>query len=208
MRAFIFILLLVQTLAAQAAVYTYVDAEGNRVFTDKPPRNSQAKPVDIAPTNTMHSGPRTIKLSPSTPVPAPNTALPTAAPTVASYEMLRILIPEPDATVRSNAGDLIVTATSEPDLMPGHFFRLVLDGQPVAEPSRSPVFSLQNIDRGTHQIAVEIITEGGVVIERTPNQPFHLQRTSLAQRRAINPCQEEDWGVRPECPAEDKPEDD
>ena len=32
-----------------AQVYTYVDADGNRVFTDQPHRN--AKKVDIAPTN-------------------------------------------------------------------------------------------------------------------------------------------------------------
>ncbi|HLD66826.1 MAG TPA: penicillin-binding protein, partial [Pseudomonas sp.] len=35
--------------------------------------------------------------------------------------------------------------------------------------------------------------------------PFHVQRISLAQKRQINPCKRADYGVRPECPIEDKP---
>ncbi len=55
------------------------------------------------------------------------------------YDLLRILVPEPDATIRSNAGDIIVSVTNEPGLQPGHRYRLLLDGQPTAEPGPSPV---------------------------------------------------------------------
>lgn len=181
---------------AQAQIYTYVDAEGNRVFTDQPHKN--AKRVDITPTNNMSSTPRTrdVKASPVQPKPK----------AMFRYQLLRILAPEPDAALRSMEGNLIVTVTNEPALQEGHRYVLLLDNQPVAAPGRSPVFTLSNIDRGTHQLSVEIYDELGRLVEKTANQPFHVQRISLNQKRLAKPCQSADYGVRPECPLKDKPQ--
>ena len=187
--------LLLLSLPTVAQVYTYIDAEGNRVFTDKP-RQGNAEAVQLAPSNSMPA-PEAIN-RPATTEPATKPAL--------TYQMLRILIPQPDATVRSNAGSLIVTATSEPALHAGHSYRLLLDGEAVGEPGRSPVFPLENLDRGTHKLAVEIIDANGLIVERTPSQPVHMHRISLAQKRRVNPCKKDDYGVRPECPLKDKPE--
>ena len=123
----------------------------------------------------------------------------------ASLQQTAASMEEMSATVRSNAGSLIVTATSEPALHAGHSYRLLLDGEAVGEPGRSPVFPLENIDRGTHKLAVEIVDANGLIVERTPAQPFHMLRTSLAQKRRVNPCKKDDYGVRPECPLKDKP---
>lgn len=189
-------LLLLTCLPAMADVYTYIDANGNRVFTDQPRKN--AKRVDIAPSNSMTGTPpsRTVKASPRPPAVRP----------VFHYQLLRVLTPEPDAALSIPSGDLIVTVTSEPALQPGHRYRLLLDGQVIGEPGRSPVFALHNLDRGTHQVSVEIFDELGRVLEKTPNQPFHLQRVTLAQKRATHPCQPKEYGIRPECPLKDKPE--
>jgi hypothetical protein len=70
------------------------------------------------------------------------------------------------------------------------------------------VFSLQHIDRGTHQLVAEIIDSAGLIVERTPAQPFHMHRMTLAQKRKINPCKKDDYGVRLECPLKDKPKED
>src|SRR5471030_2745981 len=84
---------------ATADVYTYVDAQGNRVFTDQP-RPGNAKRVPLATSNRMSANPTG------------------AAPLVAAtkpeekplfhYDMLRVLVPEPDATLRSNAATATV----------------------------------------------------------------------------------------------------
>jgi len=187
--------LLLVALPAAAEVYTYVDESGNRVFTDQPRSGSDAKRVELAPSNAMSAGPVAIRAEPPA---APAMAVP-------HYSLLRILVPEPDATIRDGDGNLIVTVTSEPNLLPGHNYRLYLDGKLVGAPTRSPVFPLATLDRGTHQLSVEIIDAGNVVLERTPSQPFHVQRPSLAQKRNVRPCLEADWGVRPECPLKDKP---
>jgi hypothetical protein len=192
----LFCLLVMLAAAARADVYTYVDAEGNRVFTDQPHKN--AKRVQIPPSNSTSGAPpkRTVQRTPPKAKASP----------MFRYDLLRILVPEPDATVRSTQGQLIVTVTSDPALQQGHSYRLLIDGQPWAQAGRSPVFPLENIDRGTHQLAVEILDESGRVLEKTPNQPFHMLRISLAQKRLTNPCKTAEYGVRPECPLKDKPE--
>jgi hypothetical protein len=196
MRSALLWLLLLIALPTTADVYTYIDAEGNRVFTDQPHKN--AKRVDIPPSNSTTGAPpkSTVQQRPAKP----------KAKAMFHYDLLRILVPEPDATVRSNNGDLIVSVTSDPALQPGHGYRLLVDGKPYADAGRSPVFPLSNVDRGTHQLSVEIVDEAGRVLERTPNQPFHMLRISLAQKRLARPCQTDDYGVRPECPLSDKPE--
>ena len=195
MRVLLLCLLFI-TPVASAQVYTYIDAEGNRVFTDKP-RSSNAERVMLAPSNNVElSQPApTVRMAP-----APAVSKPTV-----HYQVLRILVPEPDASIHNGSGEMIVTLSSEPGLLPGHNYRLLLNGQQQGESSRSPVFSLQHIDRGTHQLAAEIIDSAGLIVERTPAQPFHMHRMSLTQKRKINPCKKEEYGVRPECPLKDKP---
>ncbi|MGA4532152.1 DUF4124 domain-containing protein [Ectopseudomonas chengduensis] len=195
MRTLLLCLLFV-TQAASAQVYTYIDAEGNRVFTDKP-RSSNAERVMLAPSNSaqMSQPQPTVRMAPPPAV---------SKPTV-HYQLLRILVPEPDASIHNGSGDMIVTLNSEPGLLPGHSYRLLLNGEPQGETSRSPVFSLQHVDRGTHQLVAEIIDSAGLIVERTPAQPFHMHRMTLAQKRKINPCKKDEYGVRPECPLKDKP---
>ncbi|MDN6856409.1 DUF4124 domain-containing protein [Pseudomonas sp. CAN2814] len=170
------LLSLVVCLPASAEVYTYIDKDGNRVFTDQPPRGNAQK-LDMTPRNDPQKS-HGVHMPP--PLYAPATPpLPAGPP---AYQLLRIIVPEPDTTVRANDGALIVSVTSEPALQPGHLYRLLLDGKPVGQPGRSPVFPLNNIDRGTHQLSVEIIDTLGRTLEQTPNQPFHMFRVSVAEQ--------------------------
>ncbi|NUT75094.1 DUF4124 domain-containing protein [Pseudomonas sp. C1C7] len=194
MKAWLLIACLL-ALPVSAEVFTYVDAQGNRVFTDQP-KPGNAKRVPLGTGNRMPAP----DIAPS----LATTSKPAEKPQL-RYDMLRILVPEPDATVRSTAGEIIVSVTSEPGLQKGHRYRLLLDGQPTAEPGLSPVFPLTNVDRGTHQLSVEILDEQDRIVERTANQPMHMLRMSLAQKRKAKPCTLEDFGQRPECPIAEKP---
>lgn len=185
--------LLLIALPAAAEVYTYIDAQGNRAFTDQP-QPGNAKRVQLTPGNRMSANP-----TPAAP------AKKAQDKPLFHYQMLRVLVPDPDATIRNTQGELIVSVTSEPGLQRGHRYRLLLDGQPTADPGPSPVFALSNIDRGSHHLAVEILDEQGRMVERTPSQPFHMLRVSLAQKRQVKPCTPADYGQRPECPLADKP---
>jgi hypothetical protein len=194
-RSFLLLCLLLIALPAAADVYTYVDSQGNRVFTDQA-HPGNARRVEIPPSN-VSAQPRkhAVQKAHAPAKPAP----------IFRYQLLRILVPEPDATVRSMTGELIVSVSNDPTLQNGHTYRLLVDGQPYGQAGRSPVFPLINIDRGTHQLAVEILDETDRIVERTPNQPFHMLRITLAQKRLAQPCKEADYGVRPECALADKP---
>ena len=99
MKAWLLIgLLLAQP--ASAEVFTYIDAQGNRVFTDQP-KPGDAKRVPLATSNRMSS----------TASVAAHTARKAEYSPLFHYDMLRILVPEPDATVRSTAGEIIVSIT-------------------------------------------------------------------------------------------------
>jgi len=199
-RTLLSLLLLSSSSLGFAAIYTYLDENGERVFTDNPPQGQPAEQVKIAPTNKLPAVP-VVKVLKAPPMPQEQ-----AASVAPAYQVLRILTPEPDATIRANDRQLIVTVSSEPALAQGHLFRVILNGKPATEASRSPVFPLHDIDRGTHQLAVEIINQQGKIMERTPAQPFHLRQTTLSDKRRVRPCTDDDYGVRPECPLHDKPE--
>lgn len=187
-------LLLVLSLPAAGQIYSYIDEQGNRVFTDRPAGRA-VEQVQSRPTNSMPAMPVT--------APAPSRNKADAEP-AAFYRQLNILQPEPDATIRDNAGSLVVSVSSEPALQPGHQYRLLLDGSPITD-SDSATVALEYVDRGTHQLTVEIIDSQGKALLHSAPQAFHMMRTSLAQRRMVRPCQKGDYGVRPECPLKDKP---
>lgn len=181
---------------AWAQVYTYIDANGNRVYTDQPRRG--AKPVEIAPTNSIKTTPAPVK---------PSVKQRAAPVRVMHYDMLRVLAPAPDGTVTHAGGEVVVTVASDPALLPEDSFQLLLDDQAAAT-SNSPVIMLQNVERGAHRLAVRIVNAQGTVIEQTAAQVFNMQRVSLIQKRRTRPCKEQDYGVRPECPLSLKPPDD
>lgn len=190
--------LLACALPAAAEIYSYTDEQGNRVFTDRPGGRAveQVKP---RPTNSMPAAEPRDMLAPA----------PTAAPATKSatnrYTQLEILTPLPDATIRDNAGGLQVSVGSTPQLLPGHAYRLLLDGSDTGLSGSNPQFALENVDRGSHQLSVQVVDQSGALVQSSPPSTFHMMRTSLAQRRMVRPCKKDDYGVRPECPLKDKP---
>lgn len=187
-------LLLALAFPAAGQIYSYIDEQGNRAFTDRPAGRA-VEQVKSSPTNSMPAMPIV--------VPAPSRNKADAEP-AAFYRQLNILQPDPDATIRDNAGSLVVSVSSEPALQPGHQYQLLLDGNPLTA-SDSAILALEYVDRGSHQLTVEIIDSQGKTLLHSAAQTFHMMRTSLAQRRMVRPCQKPDYGVRPECPLKDKP---
>ncbi|MBA1276401.1 DUF4124 domain-containing protein [Stutzerimonas stutzeri] len=190
----LFGLLSLLALPVSAGIYTYIDEQGNRVFTDRPGGRA-AESVDSISINSMPAQPAA---PPATPDKAPRE-------NKFTYRLLEIVQPEHDTTLRNNAGELSVSVTSDPALQPGHLYRLLLDGSLIAPATSEPTFALRNIDRGSHQLIVEVVDDNGQTLQSSPPRTFHLLRTSLAQRRMVNPCKKADYGVRPECPLKDKP---
>ena len=171
---------LVMSLAA-SKIYRTVDEDGNVVFTDVPPLNDHAaKTVVLDSFNSYESKGATTLRSPDGRelwIVEDETAE-DGQPIFANYQFLGITSPTNDATVRDNAGNLLIAAKVSPALQPGHSLRLLLDGTPK-QTSRNPDFYLSNVDRGTHELSVEVLDETGTVLITSPASVVHVQRYHL-----------------------------
>jgi hypothetical protein len=167
--------LLILTMAgsADARIYKTVDENGNIVFTDIPPREEEpAEQIVIEQPNSFDIeeaiGPReewiveAEDLAPEEPAPF-------------AYTSLTIASPEHDQAVRENAGNISIVAVPSPALRPGDTVRLLIDGQPILEGNQTR-FDLENVDRGTHVVATEIVDDSGNVLIRSDDITFHMLR--------------------------------
>lgn len=89
-----------------------------------------------------------------------------------------IISPEDDTALRSNNGTIDIHVTTEPVKKNSHKFQLFLDGQALGSPQISPTISAQNIDRGTHQVQVQLLDEDGNILALTQIVTVHLQRAT------------------------------
>ena len=178
MRPLLACLLIALSLPASAQIYSYTDANGNRVFTNEPPQGSAAETVKLNPTNTI-SGPST---PPSSPTPGDNSK---SAP----FSALQITGLPSDEAMRSNNGTFTVGVSSTPALSASQQVQLILDGQAYGQPSSNPPLQLTEIPRGDHTLAVQVLS-GGKPIQQSDAVTFTVQRVntqSPAQRPKPTP---------------------
>lgn len=174
MRSLLVCLLLTLALPASAQIYKYIDANGNTVFTNQPPRGVEADEVKLPPANTVN-----ISL-PEQPAPLDDDRQTESS---SPYRSLSIGGIPDDEALRANNGTFTVTVQLDPPLFQGHRVRFLLDGIPQAPASRSTSLQLNNVDRGTHRLEVEVLDNEQVVQQAL--KTFTVQRihTSSPARR-------------------------
>ncbi|UYZ85115.1 DUF4124 domain-containing protein [Entomomonas sp. E2T0] len=219
MKKLSFIALLLTCVSLNAQVYSYVDSNGNTIYTDNPPENQETRDLDIKITPSVNktektldeSDLKTVRLSPTTPINIPNASngdsnAPFKIISI-NYQSLTIITPKHEATIINSDGQLMVTIESSPKLSSDHKYRIVIDGKTVSE-STSPTFSINNLERGEHKLIAEIIDSNKSVVKKSKEQVFYIRQTTLADKRRVRPCKFKDYGVRPECPLKDRPKPD
>lgn len=163
---------------AQAQIYSWTDADGNRVFSDKP--HPGAETIQLGPTNTVE------------PPPAPAVRESSRSQSEgndrqsAPYRRMSITSPGNDEAIRSNEGDLTVRVAFDPPLSSSHLLRADVSGElssqgiPGTGQAETSI-TLSNMDRGTHQISAVVVNARGEELQRSSPITVHLQRTSLLQ---------------------------
>lgn len=164
-----------------AAVYTWTDANGNKVFSDQP--HPDGKSVELGPVNTIEPPPVS---SSSTNRSASGGRDSQQQPQQSNYQRLAITSPANDEPVRANDGQLTLTVETDPPLQNNHLLRAEVDGAPVSvavpgNGATSHQLMLNNVDRGSHSISAVIIDARGQVLQRSSPLEIHVQRTSLNQ---------------------------
>jgi len=221
-------ILLLACATVNAQVYSYVDKNGNTIYTDSPPEHQETRKLDIPLTQAPKPEPteqqaqttsdedtKTVRLSPNNSSPvnddeALRTATtsinsPTKATAVMNYQRIDILQPTKDETIRNSAGELTIAVKSDPALAQNHLYQFLIDGNAVAK-TTAATYKMSGLTRGEHKLIVEIINaDNEQTILRSQEQSFFIKQTSLAEKRRIRPCLIREYGVRPECPLKDKP---
>lgn len=163
--------------SAAAAIYSWTDGEGNRVYSDKP--HAGAQTIELGPTNVIQ---------PTTPSASSgqSSSKNSKQPAGNFYRELRISSPADDSNLRSNEGALSISVHMDPPLNASHLLKLSLDGElsDAGVPGNgTPNLQLtaHGIDRGSHTIAAVVVNARGEELQRSSPITVHLQRTSLNQ---------------------------
>ncbi len=160
----IFALFTVPQVLAQTEVYKWTNKDGVTVFSDIPKENSVA--IQVTKAITIASS-----IKPLTPLALPE----------AKSELYHIEITQPTdhQTIRDNNGSVTVAVQVPPQLPPRINISLLLDGKTYITTENLANLSLKNVDRGEHQLKVNIINDKGKVIASSKSVTFYMHRTSV-----------------------------
>ncbi len=97
-----------------------------------------------------------------------------------SYASLDILSPSQGETFWNIGGQLEVVLSVQPELQPGHSFRLYLDEQWLEDlPTRSDRLRLSEVYRGAHTLRVAVVDRNGLEQIQSQIVSIMVRQTSL-----------------------------
>lgn len=161
------LLVLFYPLSALGEIYKSIGPEGQVIYSDRAAPG--AEEIRLDPVQT-YSPPRL----PNTLDPDPQVA---SSPEPDYYEGFSVEQPGDNETIWDNQGNVSVVLNLQPDLRPGDEIQVLLDDHHVIAQGHTPIFHLQNMDRGTHRLQGVIIDASGRQVARTPSITFYLRRT-------------------------------
>jgi hypothetical protein len=97
----------------------------------------------------------------------------------AGYDTVRIIVPQDQATVHDNEGNLDVSVEVSPPLRSdaGNHIVFLLDGRVVASGTEVRI-RLTDVDRGTHTLQAQVATADGALLLASPVTSFYMWRAS------------------------------
>ena len=169
MRLIFATVLLIAALPAAAQIFQYTDAKGNRVFTDQPPLGVDASSIELAPTNSLPPPQKTKATTDITVDDEGN------AEGAAPYSVLQLVgLPDEEA-LRANNGTFSIQVEITPKLAKQHSLQLLIDGQAYGPASTSTSLQVDNLERGEHRLAVQVLANDQVV-QSSAEQTITVQR--------------------------------
>ena len=144
-------------------IYKWTDENGSVHFSDK--SHPGAEQVEIPKVQTYSS--------PKTPTPEKSSDS-ISDPDTGHYEKISIVQPEDQATIRNPQGYVSVILDLKPKLRDGDKVQVIFDGTPLAEPQAATVFALQDIKRGSHTLAAQVVDIKGNVLNTSDLVTFFM----------------------------------
>lgn len=162
-------------LQATQTIYHWVDAKGVLHFADHPEPGQRPQVLELATPATPPPPSESIR-APSATAPEAGPAAPPQAPPP-SYR-ISLLSPAPGATLRSNDGQVEIQAEVTPLPTPPYRLNLLLDGRLRASSQNTLSALLSNVDRGSHQLQVQLLAGDGKILASSSPVTFYLFRAS------------------------------
>lgn len=160
-----YLLLSLLTVTVQAQIYKWTDSQGNVHFSDKPHQGAQE--IELPEVQT-YSPP---------PVPQANANnQENGEEETDSYESISITQPENEATLRNNQGLVNVSVELKPSLKTGDKLQMIFDGQKLGAAQTTPNFIINNVYRGSHTIAVQVVNADGKVLMTSDSITIFMHR--------------------------------
>lgn len=154
--------------------------DGQVYFSDQPGPDSEK--IEVSPVQTIRLPPATRQEDAiAQPVDA---AAEQQGKVTTAYTEFSIVNPGNEQSVRANDGSVTVYLSLQPELMPGHAFKLKIDGEDGQDVINGDSLTLQltNLSRGRHTVEVAVIDEGGNELIQTGPVSFHVMRVSAGGR--------------------------
>lgn len=162
-------------ITANAQIYKWTDSNGIVHFSDVP--HSGAKEI-ILPN---------VQSTPSKASPPPASEEAAAEKPVLEYKNIGISQPKAEATIRNNQGFVPVIVETEPELMKGDLLQILFDGQEMGKPQNSKVFALDNVVRGSHTLAVQVMDKDGNILKTSETITIYMQRPRVGMVPGTRP---------------------
>ncbi len=158
-----------QVFATSAKIYVWRNEQGVLVFSDSP--RPGAEEVKITEQNIVSS-------------PSIDTSILDITPQkIEEKYQVEITQPEQNETIRDNTGSVYVTGLVKPVFKQGLKIQLYLDNKKYQKPQSRAIYILRNIDRGEHQVKMQLINNKGKVIASSDVTTFYMHRTSVIRAK-------------------------
>ena len=164
------------TAATGTPAWTWVDANGQVHFSDRPVPG--ARQVELSSAQSF---------SASRPTPA-RAATPATQPTetpAQSYRSIEVVTPAEQETLWNIGTMLNVRIQLEPPLQAGHRIDLAFDGQRRNLNTTNLQVTLPEVFRGAHTLQVVVIDASGIEVARSSTRNFFVQQTSIQNPNSI-----------------------
>jgi hypothetical protein len=163
---------------ATTTIYSWTDDNGVVHFSDTP-GTQQANTVELSVNEVQQNIQTTvIDSNQADNIELISITTDTEAPLPAAT--VSLLAPVHQQTIRSNDGDIKVRAVSNRKLNKKLQAQLVIDGKVNGTPQTDLTWQLTNIDRGSHQIQIQLLNNGKILAS-SESITVYLHRVSQAR---------------------------
>ena len=171
------LLLFTTSLYAAQTVHRWVDAQGNVHFSDQPSQQHNSELIEVTPPKP--SSTPVAQSQPETQVPDSAAQANAERPT---GPLLTIDSPVNGEIIRENSGLVTIKANLKPIPLDQFKMNVILDGELKGTAENALDVNMENVDRGMHQLEVQVFDQNGKLLASSSKTTFYLYRVSALSK--------------------------